>query len=337
MNPPHLNIVLNADSPLGFYLIHLLRSFGEEVIGVLTHKDVLLKELLHPEGLYFTRDFFFASDYVKEQKDAIKNIFMIYDNISALQSSDTYYQFLIEETFALEKPMTIFLSARIYGGQKMSSIPVGEVDQFKPDTLRGVDETWIAAYTRMRAKYNKFNIRTIIHPTMLSPLDYVLPERASDFEMNSFIEEFITNFSNGTDMIVKRKDLPSIYDIVHPMDVAYQGLLLTEHKKNGVYLLSSFKYPLNLSEILRNIAASLLYSTDLPNLKDLPIELINKQRHKLYPTNFDGMKVNGAINYQPVIEPEEVLRQLTISIINSFKDQDYHDYAIRFVENYIEE
>jgi len=337
MDQPHLTIVLNADSPLGFHLIHLLRQSGKEVIGVLTNEDILMEELLHPNGLYFTRDFFFSSEYVKETKEAIENIYIIYDNPSAIHSGDINYQFLIEDTFNLGKPMTIFLSARVFGGQKMSSIPISEVNQFKPDTLRGVDETWIATYTRMRAKYNKFKIRTIIHPTMLSPMDYILPERASDLEMSEIIAEYARHHLSATDMIVKRKDLPMIFDIVHPFDVAYQGIVLTENKKNGVFLLSSFKYPLNLSEIIRNVAASLLFTSDLPNLKDLPIELTNKVRHKLYPTNFDAMKINAAMNYQPLFSPEEIITQITMALVSNDGKKDYTNATLGFLEKLIEE
>ena len=337
MDKPHLNIVLNADSPLGFYLMHLLKKSGKEVIGVLTNEHHLLPELLHPNGLYFTRDFFFSSEYVNVERDQIENIYIIFNNHSAIHSGDINYQSLLEDTYHLGKPMAIFLSARLFGGQKMSSIPISEVDQFKPDTLRGVHESWIATYTRMRAKYNKFKIRTIIHPTMISPLDYILPDRASDPEMSNIIKEYTDSYKTGIDMIVKRKDLPMIFDVVHPFDTAFQGIVLTEHGKNGVYLTSSYKYPLNLSEIIRNVAGSLLFTKDLPNLKDLPIELTNKVVHKIYPTNFDAMKINGVINYQPQVEPEFILAHVAHALVNNTSLQDFQDTVLQQLEDIMEE
>ena len=57
------------------------------------------------------------------------------------------------------------------------------------------------------------------------------------------------------------------------------------------------------------------------------------KRYHIYPpsANFDGMKINGVLNYQPSLQPEDILKHVALSLINSYTIEDFHKYALDFI------
>ena len=298
-------LILNADTPTGFYLINRFTLRGDEIDAIIVG-DADGDDFIHPETHYHN----------PQDIDLYTFKGNNYDGIFYVCDTHRLYDDFMKVTYSLfffNIPIIAIFDWEIFNGVKRGNFPVSTATPTKPDNFRGISKVWIKDTILRSGKTSKLPYSVIVTPTVLSPFQLTKTVRKSNY-LAKKLWECLENFKTGTDTPVNKGDLRVIYDIIHNTDVAAAAIDLFEKQMSGYYMLSSNVF-LRFNEILQ-IFFGRLIGTNTIKVDDLPIVEINKRRSiENYDTTIDMVKLWSNVIYYTWFPLEEIFDDVTQNIL----------------------
>lgn len=305
-------LILNADTPTGFYLINQLTNKKHDVDPIIIG-DGEGDNFIHPQTTYYN--------------PADINLYSLksnnYDGIFFIADTHRIYAGFADRIYALfyfEKPIVAIFDWEIYNGVKRGNFPVSTATSTKPDNFRGISKVWIKDTLLHASKTMNFPIGVIVTPTVLSPFHLVESIRKdSEYYIAQKLWEAIEAFKTGEFIKVNKGDLRVIYDIVHNIDVAKSAIALIQEKGDGFFMLSSNIF-LRFNEILEEFYGRLIGSPPI-KLEDTGIEIIDRRRSiENYDTTIDMVYLWTDIVYNSKLTLRKIFDDIIQVLLNSEKE-----------------
>lgn len=306
-------LILNADTPTGFYLINLLKKQNKNVDAIIV-EDGEGDDFIHPNTIYFNP--------TEIELHTLKG--NDYDGIFYVADTHRLYVGFVDKIYALfyfEKPIVAIFDWEMHNGVKRGNFPVSTATPTSPDNFRGISKVWIKDTLLHAGKVMNFPISVMVTPTVLSPFHLTESIReGAEYYLAQKLWEVIHAYKTGKPIIVNKGDLRVVYDIIHNVDVAKSAIDLIERQESyGYYMLSSNIF-LRLSEILEEFYGRLIGAPPI-NIDD--IDMVVKQRRRSienYDTTIDMVHLWTDIVYNSDYTLRKIFDDIIHVVMNVEKD-----------------
>lgn len=307
-------LILNADTPTGFYLINRLILRGENIDAIIIG-DGDGDNFIHPDINYFNPTQIKLHTFKSNNYDAI---FYIGDTHRLY----TDFVDVIHSLFYFDTPIIAIFDWEMFNGVKRGNFPVSTATSTSPDNFRGISKVWIKDTLLRAAKINKIPVSIMVTPSVLSPFHFLDTIRnGAEYYLAQKLWDVFENYKTGKLTEINKGDLKVIYDIVHNTDVAQAAIDLFDNKTTGYYMLSSNIY-LRFSEILETFFGRLVQSEPI-KLKKLPITIINKRRTLAnYDTTIDMVELWSNAVYNTEYPLDAIFDDIIYTTLSVDKDYE---------------
>lgn len=305
-------LIVNADTPTGFYLINRLTLRGDEFNAILIgdgHGD----DFIHPEVNY--------TDPTTKELYRFKNIY--YDGIFVVCDSHRLYNDFVDITYTIlsfDLPIVAIFDWEMFNGVKRGNFPISTATSTSPDSYRGICKVWIKDMFLHAGKRKPISV--MITPSVLSPFHLTKTIRQdAEYYLPQKLWEVLESFKTAEPVEINKGDLRVIYDIVHNTDVAYAAIDLFDREVHGYFMLSSNVF-LRFNEILEIFYGRLIQSSPI-KFENTGMIVKNKRRTlENYDTSIDMVWLWSDIIYNTEYKLEVIFDDIIHVILNSHKDYD---------------
>ncbi len=320
-------LILNADTPTGFYLINCL-LLREGDIDAIIVGDGQGDNYIHPDINYHNPTE--NSIYTFKSNN--------YDCIFYVGDTHRLYHSFVEDIYAIINFKTSIVAIfdwEIYNGVKRGNFPVSTATPTRPDNLRGVSKVWIKDTLLYTAKKTKLPISVLVTPTVLSPFQFTEYVRKDEKNyLSQKLWEIMEGFKTGENVEINNGDMRVIYDVIHNIDVARGAINLFEKSMRGYYMLSSNK-SFRFKEILQIFYGRLINSSAI-KIEETNIVLINKRRSiENFDTTIDMVLLWSDVIYFSLFTLDNIFDDIINTVLNNDKDYEISEKVISNIQSFL--
>jgi len=305
-------LIVNADTPTGFYLINRLMLRNDEYDAILIG-DGYGDNFIHPEVNY--------TDPSTKELYRFKNI--PYDGIFVVSDSHRLYEDFVTLTYTILSfniPIVAIFDWEMFNGVKRGNFPISTATPTNPDSYRGICKVWMKDMFLHASKHKSISV--MVTPSVLSPFHLTETVRkGAEYYLAQKLWEVLESFKSAEPAEINKGDLRVIYDIVHNTDVAHAAIDLFDREVSGYFMLSSNEF-LRFSEILEMFYGRLIQSSPI-KFKNTGMIVKNKRRTlENYDTSIDMVWLWSDVIYYTPYKLKAIFDDIIHVLLNSHNDYD---------------